>query len=913
MKNKGLYLTTLFVLMLVSVAFGTELDEVYKHYGSYSYVEAEGLRIYYPDSLKEAIPRIASGFSRIRNRLVKVFEKDNGFAVSVILNEHDDIVESTADSKFDFINLCVFDEMDTLSARSYSLEKRFALSLAKTLIKKSSSNVSFQWRRFVAMLLMPHWFVEGCALNYAFPMDTLQYSRLLDMARNGNLYSLDDLNTITSQTTLAKEEMLFQAHSMLAYWESTFKKGADLELIKSIVRKPVGFETAFKKYYGVSLAEAYDSYVKYISLESGNLSSFTEPNFLDVDYLKSDNKIFRSYLRISDDERIWVSSQRYTTENYDLYYRKGIQKPIILLRNVHPGVIYDYANKEIVIACYSVMAKREKRLTLWRVTLDGRARCISSLASSFKPLGIKDGRVYFLRSTSGAISVMSVSLNENKSEKTEVSFGIRIRPLDVALDFDNNRVFFTFQSSETLTHLAYVPLYSKDIEKDTKIIHSWDGEIRALNYCNGRLWFAFDKNHTTIQLFSWNEKEGCLEQYTNLPGGVWDIKISGSAKNTIDVTTLNNGGFSIASVPLNGDIVEKLSANSSFAYNEAVCPTIKTHRYRTEFSTSLWKPALGKDASGNVIGVYSMRTDRLGRSSIVLAPTYGLKSHKWGYTSDFMRRFDLLKVDLSFNDYTTKRSYMDNDYYERVKSNRFGFEYPLRLDMALEFGFDLAKRSISKNEGGGLVPTAGKDHYYFINVKQKSIRTEPYNNIFPRKGRLVEFRYKRGDDTLFGGDMLYDSLALKWDEYIPLNSLYVLTLSSYMACDNKLNDIRRPEDLSLGGEKYMRAFDDSYDSGDNLRYVSIAIARPVRLELPRKFSSVRNEFSTIGVFYELGDVKSEGKFDYYYDRGLEVTSKLLLFKRIPTSFKAGYAVRNGQKEHDTYFNFYFDDLKEVLD
>ena len=71
---------------------------------------------------------------------------------------------------------------------------------------------------------------------------------------------------------------------------------------------------------------------------------------------------------------------------------------------------------------------------------------------------------------------------------------------------------------------------------------------------------------------------------------------------------------------------------------------------------------------------------------------------------------------------------------------------------------------IKKTESN-LTPTAGKDHFYFVELSQKSIRTEPYNNIFPRKGRTVDLSYKRGVGNLFGGDMLYDSISLKWKEY----------------------------------------------------------------------------------------------------------------------------------------------------
>jgi hypothetical protein len=292
------------LIMLCIPGFATELDPVYKHLGKYNYFVTSGLRLYYPDSIKEAIPRIATSFSKVRERVLSNFPKEKDFIATVVLDEHDDTIDSSANSKFDLINLCIFEEMDVLSARSYSLEKRFALLLSKTLVKRATSNVSFTWRRSIAMLAIPHWFVEGMALNYAFPIDSIHYSRLLDMAKYRRLYSLDDLNTITSQPTLVKEEMLFQAHSMLAYWESTYKKGADLELVSSIIRNFRSFEAAFRKYYGVTLNEAYNSYVNYVLTQSNFSENFIQPDLLDVDYIKDDAKIFLSYHIIIETERI---------------------------------------------------------------------------------------------------------------------------------------------------------------------------------------------------------------------------------------------------------------------------------------------------------------------------------------------------------------------------------------------------------------------------------------------------------------------------------------------------------------------------------------------------------------------------------------------------------------------------------
>ena len=701
---------------------------------------------------------------------------------------------------------------------------------------------------------------------------------------------------------------------MLAYWESTYNKGADVKLVSSIIRKPGGFENAFKKFYGVSLNEAYKSYVDYISKEGKYTENLKDPDFLDVDYLKNDAKIFRSYMRISQNERLWISSQRYTSENYDLYYRKGIEKPRILLKNVHPAMIYDNENKEVIIGKYKVNGRREKRLVLIGVNLNGEKRCLARNRGSFKPLGIKNNLIYYVNEKSGLTNIMSVDRNGNNTQRIELSLGSTIRPLDFALDLNKERLFFTFQTINFETHLAVIPLSAKNLSKEAQILLTYDGNIRTLKFYDNKLWCSCDKDFSNSQLYCYDEANNKLNKYSNIPGGVWDISFSDQEKKHIEVSTLYKGGFNIASLELKGNEDEIIKVKPRIAEADEELLEVNSQKYKTEYHDTLWKPVLGKDSEGRVLGIYNYRSDRLDRSGIMVAPTYGIKSHDWGYTSKFMNRYDLLKSTISFDDYTVLKSYMDTDYFERVRSKKLELEYPLKLDMNLSFGFDLVQRGIAKIKKNprNLIPTAGKDHYYFIELTQKAIRTEPYNNIFPRKGRFVDLSYKRGVEDLFGGDMLYDSISLKWNEFIPLNDCYVLTLSSWIAEDKKRNNIRRPDDLSIGGDEYLRAFSSSYKSGDKLRYASLTLARPIKLEFPRQISFLQNKFSSLGIFWEMGDIRNGNKFDFDYDRGIEFASSLLLFKRLPISFKAGYAIRNGQEGHGSYCSFYMDDLTEII-
>lgn len=82
---------------------------------------------------------------------------------------------------------------------------------------------------------------------------------------------------------------------------------------------------------------------------------------------------------------------------------------------------------------------------------------------------------------------------------------------------------------------------------------------------------------------------------------------------------------------------------------------------------------------GNVFGVYSYRTDRLDRSSITIAPTYGLESQNWGYAGAYMQRFGLFKLTASIIDQTREKSYLSRDYLSAV-AKKFQYRLPAELN-----------------------------------------------------------------------------------------------------------------------------------------------------------------------------------------------------------------------------------------
>ncbi len=898
-----------FLLLFLQPAGAVELNDVYRQLGDYQIIATGGIRLYFPESSQMAVPRILAGFIKVRDALLVHFPDQKNFEATVILNDHDDRISSSADSDFDWINLGLFEEIGMLSTRGYSLEKRFAMRLANIMILRTLAASSNSWRRQLAMLAVPQWFMDGLALSYAFPLDSIHYSRLLDMARHNRLYSLDELNTILSQPTLSREEMTFQAHSMLEYWDKHYKSGAALSLLKSIFRKPAGFAKLFRQHYGVSLNEAFRSYRTFVCDKCGELKEKAAEQSFEVEEAGAGGHFFGSMRQISPDEKVWVSSRRYSTEAYDLFYQKGSSRPRLLLKNVHPLLMVDELSREVIIGRYWVNSQRQRRLGLWLVTPEGVEKCLTNEPGSFKPLGRKFGRIFYTSIKNGITRIMSVDPEFKNSTQIEFEFGAAVRPLDVALSMSCRELYYTFETADFKKRLALVSIVKDDRERQPREILASRGDIRSL-YCDeNHLWFAAEKDFHTTQLFSIAHAGKNMEKHTMLPGGVWDINLS---QGRIEVVTLYQGGFWKTSMP------QADSVRESFELGEYV-PVIteefkpsESKRYKSEYHTSYWKPLLSEDEDGAVFGVYSYRTDRLDRSNIVIAPTYGFKSKNWGYTGVYMQRFGLFKVTASIVDQTREKSYLSNEYFERSRAKVVDVEYPLSLSTTISVGADLTKRLIAKipDNSPGPFPTTGLDHSFYTRLSHRAIRTEPYWKVFPQKGRTVTATYKRGNEFL-DGEMNYDSMSLRWNEHVPFRGM-VLTARAWVAEDDKEDGIRRPDDLSLGGIDYMRAFDSAFKSGDRLRAFGVQLGKPVNFKFPKILNWIYNEFMVAEIFWEMGDVNNQGRFNWYADRGLEIRSQILLFKRLPMIVRVGYAKQNGGNESNTYFAVDVSDLSDVF-
>ncbi|MBF0499478.1 MAG: hypothetical protein HQM09_05070 [Candidatus Riflebacteria bacterium] len=1003
-------LVSMFTLILCGcinpqIARAVERDDVYRLCGSYRVVKAPGLCVYYPAACESAMGRIMNTFSAVRMRIGKAFgSPPSAFTITVQLTDHDDRDAGFADSAFDLVTMSLFEETDSLSTRGYSLEQRFALRLSHIMILRALGPARTALKRRMALLSVPSWFREGLAMHYAFPMDALHHSRLLEMARTSRLYSLDDLDTIADRPESEKDRMRFQARHMIDFWHEKAGPDAGKRFLAHISGHPVGFAESFKTAFGMTFSEAmraYDEQVKTLCRERNSENQTSSDSFFENGLLISSPGVGTPTADMSawsdcgaycqalrqlpeGSGQVFVSSRRYTEEIYDLYIQPSGKSPRLALKNVHSNVWVDPASGTVFLGKYGVNRRRERRLGLYAVPRSGKPFLLHGEPGSYKPLGMADGRLFFVNMRAGRTRLMSMAPVASSPVREEMLFPPEVRPLDLAVDPECKHVFFTVADGGN-TLIVRCPIASDTnnvnlvnrtdrVESAAVVLYRQAGMIRRLQYFGGALWFAAESVFRTPQLFSLSGEKDIqghkidsdrqnesvshetlcaddvitctddlmkLVRYSAVPGGIWDYDIR--TDGICAVTILENGfrpirlerkplaetsiasprpfvpvaGFLAISIPsaaaisavaseidliasAGSDLVSVVAAsNSSLIPIFASGPlALESRPYRLEYKHSYWLPRMNRDDQGATLGFYSYRADRLDRRRLIVSPTYGFKSRNFGYIADYLQRFDQFRSGFTVEDRVVQKSYRSDSYYERVRSSDIHFSFPFTLSTTLSVGGNITDRGIAKYpERGQIAPTIGQDNSLYLRLDKRAIRTEPFWEVFPRKGRDISASYRKGL-TWFGGKMVYDSTALRWQEYAPLGRGWVGATRFFVAEDNKKDEIRRPDDLSLGGSDFLRGYDSSVRYGDSLRAVCLHLSHeiPISFEFIRRWA--QKEIVVGEIFWEKGDVRSNGRaFSYLEDHGIEFRAKGLILRRLPITVRwgSGWAPAGGKR------------------
>lgn len=942
-----LLICSLASLLFPQPAGAIELDDVYRMSGKYRVATDSGLRVYFPERCDAVMPRIMATLKRVKARITNQFPNLATFEVSVMLIDHDDREASSSDPNFDTITLGMTEEIGALSTRGYSFEDRFALRLAHIMLLRTLGPAKTALKRRLGILSMPPWFIEGMALYNAFPLDSMHVSRLYDMARTGRLYSMNDLSLISSRDSLVREEMSFQAHALMNFLHNRSKPDAGYHLLKRIAANPARFDDMFREAFGLTLKDAFREFHEYVKREC---KKHDLPSVAGVSPGEFGAGGFYQGLRQLPENAgwIWVSSAKHREEVYDLW-RLGRGKTVAkrharpVLENVHPSLLVDPASGVVYIGKYIVNPLRQRRLALWAVPPHGRPFQVVDEPGSFRPMCVSEGRLWYLNVENGRMRVRSVPLagamepsNTRRPgpSRNEYEFPPSMRPLDVTIDMRRGRLLY-IQQEGMKRQLMSISLSDESSRAETAsqtvmepdVLYTNFGIMRFPCVIGDDTMFCAETENRTLQLYRIPAGSIHAVRLTQLPGGVWDYTFLEDGRPL--VITLQDGGFRPLVIDMaasqagcsddqagaicsgTSDIApgifnsRDLDASASAALSDAQLPEkTQSSPYTSEYRSSYWLPKMNRDDQGAIFGVYSYRADRLDRDRLEFSPTFGFKSKNWGYTGKYQHRMNLLKINASGEDRVIRKSYLSNSYYERVRSQDLSVSYPFSLSTSLTAGMNLTHRGIAEYPEIGDAPTVGRDHSLYAGLYHRAIRTEPFWDIFPRRGREVSASWRRGTGMV-GGELIYDSLGIRWSEFVPVgNTGWVATLRGWAAEDDKENGIRRPDDLSLGGTDFLRGYSGSVRYGDSLRAASFHIGRPIPLNLPWLQSWVHKEILVAEAFWEMGDVRNSGReFQYLYDHGFELRGRALLLRRIPVTIRTGVGwPHDGGKKH-SYWAF----------
>ncbi|MBF0406976.1 MAG: hypothetical protein HQM10_06470 [Candidatus Riflebacteria bacterium] len=970
----GLIFLVIFLLSH-NFSYSAELDEVYKLSGSYQVINKPGLRIYFPTRCFPVIGRIASSFAQIREQVGKAFGRwPNDAPVSIIISDFDDRDSGSADSTFDLITLSLFEETDSLSTRSYSLEQKFAIRLSQIMILRELGPSKRALKRRIGILTTPGWFLEGLAMHKAFPIDPVHKTQILQMAKSGKIYSIDELDTINDQGEFEKDRMRFQARHMIDFWTKKAGDKASLDFLHILGKHPTDFAVAFNKAFKMSFNNAVQDYKEYLKELSHQkkCSAYSEP---EIKPLNNEGEYLQSFVKLNDGTKVYVSSRRYFQEVYDLYIEKNGKKTRPVLKNVHPRLLLDEKNQTVYIGRYYVTLQRKKKLVLWAVPFHGKPFLCIPEEGSYKPFAVKDGRLFFLNAGSGQVRVLSIDPKLGKhSTRIELLFPEGLIPLDIVINADKKFLVLTREKYDSLLVEYSVPETPESFS--TKVLLRYPGVIRTIKHFDNRIWFSAEDELQTPQLFSLEESNLRFQQISKICGGVWDFYKS---QDHFSVVTLKSSGFKLAEIPLtttndcstetlvlsenslqkvnniptqktllNQNAIEQNSEQQINPFNPEQQKTLSLHqddsssvlpamgntvfslnssdnnfcyidppfeeckRYIPEFKKSYYLPRINKDEEGPVFGVYSYMSDRLDRNRLIFSPTYGFRSGNFGFLVDWMKRVDLFQTGITIQDKAIQKSYLSNTYFEKSQTFDIHARYPFTLSSYVSFGLNLSSRKIAKYPDKGDAPSTGNDNSIYVRYDKRAIRTQPFHELFPRKGREIASYFRKGVE-LFNGEMSYDSFSLRWNEYIPIKDDLVFTIRAWAAEDKKKAAIKRPDDLSLGGSDFLRGFKSSVRYGDSLRACSFHLGSPLGFQIPTPKKWLNNEILVAEIFYERGDVHSRDRsFDFLEDCGIEFKAKSLLFRQIPFSFRIGTAWPVNSSERHSYWLVDFSSITGIV-
>lgn len=912
----------IFILPVNVQAKGFE-GKINRTSGRYSLYKGDSFRLLFPEAMK---PRIAAIASLLEKQTAFVKEQfpdlAAGYPYLLVVKNNSEISDFDDDMKISGFELNPHYIPGYVSISYETTSQNYAFQLAKKHILELVNSSKNLWAKGLAILKIPRWFLFSAAMNLSYSQEPFQKAMVMRLFKNGNYYSLKDMDKFISEPPMKQAELLAQGHAMLEFWEKQYGKGSMIKIINQ-TGQGKAFRKSFESVCGISLPQAFTEFKEKVSkdLDTIDKASFCHFNTLEEKEYLFEGELVRSFVKIADNSYAWASNSDYEQEKYDLYIKQSGEPPKRVAQNIHPFL---FASKGKLFFARLALDKRTvKRLFISSCDQYGRKMIKSNMPGSFYPLAEHDGRIYFLSIADYTLSLLSANFDNFNDVRQEYHFPAHISPLAFAYDPDNRKLYFSQE-----THPSSSEIYSVDLmdsEPAPLKVLSFDSLLRVMTFASDSLWFVAPSKLVGFSLFSFEPSKDKLTEVLRTASGITDISFLGDELYLSALVEKGLRPCSCSSREFCEFEPEEKKASEPLELFTANIESEKTSTLQDDLSDSYEpysavlnkeyiRPMVSEDPAGKVFGAFSIFSDVLGRETFNFAPTYGLSSRKKGYLVRYGKKLFDISLNLSFSNYTLKESYLGNSYFSERRSINPEIEWVLTPATLFTVGADRKRVTSIKDryqDASVPMPSSGRDHSLYFVLQHEYIRPDLYSDLLPRKGVKGEIAFARGSPHIFDGEFNYDALRASFNQYFPLGYNRVFSISLKYGRDKKRDGLRRPADLSVGGNDMLMAFDDSFRSGDRLKYASVSLAAPFELQAPKFLRFFVSTYSFFSLFFEVGDA-TDSDFDYARDMGAEIQSKILLFRQMPLVLRVGHARALDVSRSNSYFYVDFSPLAQLF-
>jgi len=793
--------------------------------------------------------------------------------------------------------------------------------------------------------VIPGWFSEGLAQYQADGIRGDRWDSHRDMllrmaALNGKLLSPSEME-VFEKRGIENEMAYNQGYSLVLYIAETYGPEKLGEIVRAASSwRSLGFEGALERALGIpwkelyagwreSITERYKRQVAPIteSLVEGkalpsegylNLYPRWSPDGRRIAYISNrgqDYGITGLYVVSPEGDSLRLiaggatSSASWSPDGRKLAFARKSPP------NLHGSRYWD-------LYIYDMEKRREKRLTKG---LRGRY-------PAFSPDG---GRLAFVRNYRGSSNLWVIDLGSG--EKAELT------------RFDDLTQIYTPAWSPDGRSIAFSIF--KDGSRDIGVIDADGGNLRYLLSTEADerdpCWtpdgkgILFSSDATGIfNIYRLSLETGEVEQLTNVPGGAFSPSVSGDGR--VVYSLYGADGYELRVLPScegwrsSGTVV--LSGSDPDGRTGGGCK-LSAEPYRPTSALLAVMPRITVDYGRPKVGFYLWSRDVLDKQSIfggvALAPNLDL---------DLLGIYEYRQlppsISLEYYKQVRHTSESSEDQYSG-RIQRFRVTYDLNeVDLRAHYLYkgshklsltlrgSIYNRKIKWEEAGEIIVLR---HAYFkgfdisLGYKYESFMRATDEEINPRGGRSVSFRYTRAFDYLFedldvSKSMLkpkykgyfYDKFYLSWTEAIALPRRSTLELRFKLGiADRRIDDFL---DFHLGGISNMRGYTYYSLGGRKAIMAGVSYRFPVIRHMDRKLSIIYLDKLYASAFADIGRAWDRSSIDFKVegfkrDAGLELRLDTLSFYNFPTrlsiSAAYGFDERGETKPWKTYISLLF--------